>query len=62
MALNSSHHDSGGLVVFLGENILCYHDGVEMEFGKTNNEIMSKVCPNALHSPLYSFSILSKLS
>ena len=44
MALNSSHHDSGGLVVFLGENILCYHDGVEMEFSKTNNEIMSKVC------------------
>jgi len=42
MALNSSHHDSGGLVVFLGENILCYHDGVEMEFSKTNNEIMSK--------------------
>ena len=43
MALNSSHHDSGGLVVFLGENILFYHDGVEMEFSKTNNEIMSKV-------------------
>lgn len=42
MALNSSHHDSGGLVVFLGENILFYHDGVELEFSKTNNEIMSK--------------------
>lgn len=42
MALNSSHHESGGLIVFLGENILCYHDGVELEFSKTNEEILSK--------------------
>jgi len=42
MALNGSHHDTGGLVIFLGENILCYHDGVEIEFGKTTNDVMSK--------------------
>ena len=62
MALNSSHHDSGGLVVFLGENILCYHDGVEMEFGKTNNEIMSKVCHIALPTPRCPFSLLLYLA
>lgn len=42
MALNSSHHADGGVVVFMGENILCYHDGVELEFDKTDNHEMKK--------------------